>query len=69
LASKRTVALEIAAFVQSRFVLTLIARALRGFETRHAYARRARNAPSLRRDFLLTPIGPVRFGPTTLTPH
>jgi len=47
------VALEIAASVQSRFVLTLIARALRGFETRHAYARRARNAPSLRRDFLL----------------
>ena len=30
--------------------------------TKHAYARRARNAPALRRDFILSPIGPVRFG-------
>jgi len=43
------VALEIARSVQSRFILTRIARVLSGLETKPAYARRARNAPALRR--------------------
>ena len=50
-------ALEIARSVQSRFVLTPIARVLPGLETKHAYARRARNAPTLGRDFTLRPSG------------
>src|SRR6185503_6901184 len=32
------------------------------FETKAAYARRARNAPSLRRESVLMLIGPLRFG-------
>jgi len=51
------VALEIARSVQSRFILTPIARVLPGLETKPAYARRARNAPALRRDFILRSSG------------
>src|SRR5262245_42130598 len=55
-------ALEIAAAVRSRFPLTCGARVLPGLETRHAYERRARNAPSLQRDSFLTIIGPLPVG-------
>ena len=39
------------ASVRSRFILTQVARVLPGWETRHAFGRRARNARSLRRHF------------------
>ena len=45
------------ACVRSRFILARVARVLRGFETKHAFARRARNAHSLRPNFRLTPSG------------
>src|SRR5262245_19083901 len=59
----REVALEIASSVRSGFTLTHIARALPGLETKHAYARRARNPHSLQRDFELTRIGRLQRRP------
>jgi len=52
------------AFVRSRFELTRLARVLPALETKHGYARRARNARCLQRDFI---SGVCRATPTSAT--